>query len=325
MTFETNTFPHCEATGLQACECGRERSHENERTHGNEHPREIVCVKWGDPADELVGIARLARQLVASKSVDPGRVRLVAPTAAWGMQLERACESVGLASAFCMPHARLSSSAQESLDRLQACARAIESQSPQANSPSPTEHSEFAGRYAKTTGFTLVRACGLAANGEFHCALRHVRGDEDARELLELVKKQLLNPTLPPETGAVRIDHFQCSAAPADFVFIAGCADELLPETVAMGSANATTATKETGLAHFQKQVNSAEIRATVSWFTRIEASLATRARIKFSRIKQEEGKSVALCRPAPLLRQWGAARHGTIGGQTLLRQNGLN
>lgn len=61
---------------------------------------ERVVVKWNSPADELVGIARLVQVLVERRIAAVEDVRMVVPSANWGVQLQRACESVGLSAVF---------------------------------------------------------------------------------------------------------------------------------------------------------------------------------------------------------------------------------
>lgn len=58
---------------------------------------QIMLVKWNTPADELVGTVKLVRQLIKGKTVRMRDVRLVVPSANWGVQLERAAAMAGLA------------------------------------------------------------------------------------------------------------------------------------------------------------------------------------------------------------------------------------
>lgn len=61
---------------------------------------ERVVVKWATPAEELVGVARLAQALVERRVTAPEGICLVVPSENWGVQMQRACQSVGLSARF---------------------------------------------------------------------------------------------------------------------------------------------------------------------------------------------------------------------------------
>lgn len=56
----------------------------------------LTMVKWESPADELVGLARVAAAAVARGEVTPARIGFAVPNRTWGLQLQRACTAEGL-------------------------------------------------------------------------------------------------------------------------------------------------------------------------------------------------------------------------------------
>lgn len=56
----------------------------------------LSVVEWNEPADELVGLARVAAAAVARGVVHPPAIGFAAPNRTWALQLQQACTAQGL-------------------------------------------------------------------------------------------------------------------------------------------------------------------------------------------------------------------------------------
>lgn len=56
----------------------------------------LTMVKWENPTDELMGLARVAAAAVARGEATPARIGFAVPNRTWGLQLQRACAAEGL-------------------------------------------------------------------------------------------------------------------------------------------------------------------------------------------------------------------------------------
>lgn len=281
-------------------------------------------VKWKSPTEELVGMAKVAQHFIYTGASVESRMRFVAPSLVWALQMQQAAQSVGLQTCVLAPCSRVSAHTQAALERLAALASPLT-----ASTSAPDDEGFVAGetvseverdfvqRYQDARGFTLLRATGLRACTELQGALQHVQGNEDAAQLYSLITQQLSHPTPPPNTESVPIVSFQQDGEAVDYVFALGCVQGLVP---APGWGDAQSAQ-----ALFGRTLKRAKKQAFISYFTRVDARVATQAHLVFSRTKQEDGMCVAMTKPTTLLDAWANGSVTTEGGQAFLRRFGLN
>lgn len=264
----------------------------------------VCLVKWSTPGEELAGLARFVRMLRARKGVEPASVGIFAPNRNWAVQMKRACEQAGAPAAVCMPAARLDAAAREALEKLRAEA--------QADSPK--------------RGFALVRACGLESVPAFEHALLHVQGGERAGELHELIREQLVAPTMPEHALASPIMHYRQAEGSFEYAIVLGCVEGLIPGPAAFdGDETARAAAVDEARQSFLRAEGLASVQTVVSTFAKIDARTAEQARIRFARKKVEGGVAMAMCSPSRFLAEAGSERPSTLGGQAFLRAYNLN
>ena len=72
-------------TGVQPL--GVEPAFDSPETQGQAADDALVCVKWRDPVDEAVGVARMARRYMNQDGYEPGDVFVAVPTKAWARRM----------------------------------------------------------------------------------------------------------------------------------------------------------------------------------------------------------------------------------------------
>lgn len=293
----------------------------------------IELVKWATPTEELVGVAKVVRHLVGTPGVSAGDVCIAAPNRVWARQAQLACASVGLEAALCAPADRLSAPARVAMAKLAVLAQPDAEPAREAWVAAGLPEADaaaFAQAYGKARGFTLVRVLGLEKVPEAAVALLHVRGDEGAAQLRELLASQLANPELPEHSAAVPVRVLGSLSQPCELLFLVGCVDGLVPGEVpghaAQGEqgAGALAACEETRAA-FRRALGLARSKAVVSFFSKVDEQTAQRAHVRCTRFKMEHGQRMGLAAPTPFLDEVGGSRPTTVGGQAYLRSFDLN
>ena len=192
-----------------------------------------ACVRWKEPGDELLGLARVAHALVDRDECRPCDICLAVPNRNWAQQMKRACDAAKLASTVCVAPVRISNEAHEALAALDAAAL----QSQEASEAyakfghTAEEVAALAKKCAPLHGFTLVKVLGIDRIHDFAHALYHVAGTEDAAELAALLRERLAHPAIPAHVDVTPILDYCTVAAAGEFarVFVVSCVDGLVP------------------------------------------------------------------------------------------------
>ena len=287
-----------------------------------------TVVKWNSPIEELSGIAQLAASDTQHGLCHAGDIRLAVPSVNWGIQLQHMCDTLKIPALFCTPHVRLGSENRKRLAKLSALARPHDSAAQDAciaAGVSQEELDTLLNTYTKTHGYTLIKAIGLKESMALRHVVLHLRGDENAKDLYELVRTQIEHPTFPSDTETIPIVLMSHIRSCVKRIFAVGCVDGLVPAYAANMNEKERHAAREAGHASFEACFSHAEDSVVISYFTRIEEHVAQMAGIVFGRTKLQDGTRLAMTRPTPYLAEWGANLPSTVGGQTLLREKGLN
>lgn len=289
-----------------------------------------VLAKWKTPAEELIGLAKLAGAFVDRELAEPRRICLVAPNRTWGTQLARACSKVGTRATLCMPATRMSEQARHVLATIDIIASPEDKRALTAwreNGGTAEEARELAATYEHADAFTLMHMTGIRNHPEFEHGLTQIIGDETPGEFARIIHEQLIRPTIADDCEEIPIVHWLRARGDFEYVLFASCVNGLVPGPQALAAT--PTEARDEELQHseraFERVIGLARSRAIVSYFTRIEKDTAERARIPFARAKHEGPKLYAMVQPTPFLSSWGLDRPSTIGGQSLMRTYGLN
>lgn len=288
-------------------------------------PPRVTLVKWADPAEELLGIAKLVRAAVDAGAYAPSDIALCVSSVNWGEQLRRACESVGLDASFLTSHANLGPAARAAFARLAYVACPDDPQTNAALGVNSARAEELSCRCGKLKGFSLVHALELDSCAELAHALRHTQGNEDAGALYDVVSAQLAHPTLPADSKTVPIVHMRHGFDGARVSFLAACVDGLVPSHSGKeAAANANDAAYDDEREAFRSAIARTGECAIVSYFAHVDERLARAARIACARTRMLDGRRVVMTLPTPFLDEWKSLRPSTEGGQALLGRYGL-
>lgn len=291
-----------------------------------------ACVRWKEPADELIGLARVAHALVDAGQCQPRDVCFAVPNLNWAVQMKRACDMARLASTVCLPPARVSRQAHEALAALDVLAAPMQLAAREAYAKFghvDADIDALAKKCSALHGFTLIKVLGIDRIHDFSHALYHVSGTEAAREMAALLRERTAHPAIPAHVDVTPILDYRKVAEAGEFsrVFLVGCVDGLVPGPAAFEAA--TPEQREAAMdacrAGFEGALLAARDAAVVSYFEKIDASIADAAHIRHARRKTEHGRKLAMCAPASFLAEAGALRPTTQGGQTFLRDFNLN
>ena len=256
-----------------------------------------IFVKWATPTEEALSTVRLANALVERRIAMPEAIAIAAPNLAWAHNIMRAAASEGIAVVPCIAHAE-SPQATKALQELEAI------------------HSEG------LQGRSLIRRAGLEDIEEFAGGLLHIKGDESARDLAQLLREQLHNPTVAKASPAIPVMLVNELRSQPDYLFMVGCVNGLLPEAAALQADESALALNRE---IFNMALNASKVRTIVSYFVKAPKQLAEQVGVQISRYKTEDGQSLAMTVPSIFVTEKGSARPSTTGGQALLRMYGLN
>lgn len=291
-----------------------------------------ACVRWRDPADELVGLARIAHALIDRGDCLPCDIAFAVPNRNWALQMKRALDAARLASTVCIAPLRISSAGHEALaalDMLADPASAAAREAYEAFGRTRDEACALLAKCGEMRGYTLIRLLGIDRIPDFAHALYHVRGDENADRLAAVLRERIERPAIPPHVEVAPILDYRDVAATGGFpcVFVVGCVNGLVPGPAAFEapSAEARDAAMAAARQGFASAVEAATHTAVVSYFEKIDAAVAEAAHICHVRCKVEHGRKLAMCAPTCFLAGAGTLRPTTVGGQTFLRDFNLN
>ncbi len=285
-------------------------------------PHACTVVKWGSPLEELQGIARLAARDKQRGFCCASDMRLAVPSINWGMQLQRVCEAQKISALFCAPYAPLTAEDRKRVAKLSALANPHDPKAQRACIEAGMHQEELdalLAKFAKARARTLIKAVGLKESMSLRHAVLHVRGDEDAKELYELMRTQRSRPTFPSEADTIPIVLMNHIRDRVKRVLAVGCVEGLVPSYARMDTEEKRQSALEAGRAVFSSCISKAQDSAVISYFTRIEERVAQAAGISFVRTKQQDDMRVAMTKPTPYLTEWGSCLPATVGGQALL------
>ncbi len=303
---------------------------------------ETMYVKWDEPESELSGVARLLEAFVHRRVDCANDLAIVVPSMAWALQARRACDAAGVQASIRAGSVHLSAAARSRLALLDVIAHADDPRTMEkwrASGHGEEELADLLARYGAARAAALVRLCDLASCPELSHGLLHVCGDESAQALLDILNAQLAHPTSPDGLEVVSIVPLTHLSQVYAQVFVIGCVDGLLPAGDAAGTPDAAKQADARGIAGdsgadtayasaeeaFLAAPRHASKRLYYSGFAKAEVEFARRAHLRFSRVKREGDRELAMCRISPCFADFGAARPSTLGGQALLRKYQLN
>ena len=289
-----------------------------------------TTVKWKTPSEEIVGAARVASVLLDRKLTHFDRICVAVPNRNWALQAKRGLATMELPCTVCLPIPRISAAEQAALAALDALARpgtdAGRAQW-QAAGRAPAELDELAARCCGARGRTLIHDLGIDSMPAFEHGLLHVRGNEAPGELGRLLRTQLSRPTMPRHITKIPVMDYHAVTGRFDYLFLIGCVDGLVPRPAAFEAADedARRRALEADRAAFLKCTAYAKKRNIVSYFTSIDERIAQAAHIRYKRVRHDGDATLAICSSTMFLKESGAQRPTTIGGQTFLREFSMN
>lgn len=289
-----------------------------------------IYVKWKNPSDEIVSTARIVDALIKYKRSEAEGICVAAPNRNWAVQAKRGFEAKGVHAAICIARTRLGKDERSALAALEAVAQGSADGAAGkvwgACGRDPRELERIVADHGDERGASLIHAVGLSSLPGFEEALLHVNGDEDAAELLSVVKEQLAHPTPPRHLNMVPIMDYRAVKGDFKWLFLIGCVNGLVPGSAAFGDdEEKRTRAIETGRTAFLACLDAPSEHAVASSFSYIDEDIAKAARIPYARVRHSHGQSLATCAPSMYLSEAGAARPSTVGGQAFLRRFHLN
>lgn len=289
-----------------------------------------TIVKWKSPAEEIMGAAKVAGKLIERKLARREDICVAVPNRNWAAQAHRGFQTAEVDCTVCMPVPRLSAAEHAALAALDAlaqpdgdagraqwqkCGRSLE------------ELDGIVAEHQTTRGFALVRVLGIDALPAFEHGRLHVRGTETAAQLANVLRTQLVRPTMPHHTVRTPIMGYRSVVGDFDYVFLIGCVDGLIPGPAAFEAEeeDARERALQTSREAFLRMTTRGEKRTIVSYFSAIDERIASAAHIRYRRTRHSHGETLAMCSPTMFLNEAGAQRPTTIGGQTFLREFDVN
>lgn len=305
----------------------------------------ITCLKWDYAESELRGIAEAiqalsartadsSRPLNASKSELNLKIGIIAPNYTWATQMQQACKRVDSDATVCVAVPEQARVAQQVFATLTLLVNPADTQASETLlrlGVTSEAQKKLVERYGSAHGLTLVHGLGLDALAPFAHALRHRTGDEDAATLLELLRRESTAPTMHDLHGVIPIMNWASLQKTYDWLFLIGCVEGLLPETVFATSAKAATkAATET--ATEPQRLDTAETapfadalqranNVVISHFTKIDEAAAEAFGISHVRTKQEGARRIAFARGCSHIKAVLPALPTTEGGEAFLNR----
>lgn len=300
------------------------------KTYRLQQPARSTVVKWTTPAEEVRGIALVINSLINEANRDPERIGIAVPNHNWAAQMHYACRCADFPSTDCLPPARLNSEAQAALAKLDILAHHTTKETRIALAELGHPHQGMQHTIEElgpSCGFTLVQALGIDDIPLFAHARLHLHGDEDAQTLLDILKQQIVHPTMPDHASVTPIMHYRNVEGAFDWLFLIGCVDGLLPGSDAFEAPTEQerSQARDSCQSDFNAACSHAYEQIVISYFTKIDAEIAKKASIRTTRFRTEGDRRFAMTAPTVLLNHQENHRPTTVGGQILLRTYGLN
>lgn len=298
----------------------------------------ITCLKWDYAESELRGIAEAIQALSAktasssssSKSELNLKIGIIAPNYTWATQMQQACKHVDSDATVCVAVPEQARVAQQVFATLTLLVNPADTQASETLlrlGVTSEAQKNLVERYGSAHGLTLVHGLGLDTLAPFAHALRHRTGDENATTLLKLLRRECITPTMHDLHGVIPIMDWASLQGTYDWLFLIGCVEGLLPETVFATSAKAATKT-----ATEPQRLDTAETapfadvlqRASnivISHFAKIDEATAQAFGITHVRTKQEGNRRIALARGCSHIKAVPPALPTTEGGEAFLNR----
>lgn len=200
----------------------------------------------------------------------------------------------------------------------------------------------FIEKNANRKGFALLRALDAENLFEFCDVSALMEGDESAEQVRSLMRAWESDPVFPDDSRVVRIASYESmTGIEADWLFAIAAVDGFVPvrdafEVVSTEEDRSALTNEQRRL--FYNAVSKARKHLVVSYFAKASLELAEQSKMQVVRVRAEEqglsdkeglkglaSNRVAIVRPSMFLTEAGDARPGSIGGQALLAQFGLN
>ncbi len=302
----------------------------------------ITCLKWDYAESELRGIAEAIQALSAktasssssSKSELNLKIGIIAPNYTWATQMQQACKHVDSDATVCVAVPEQARVAQQVFATLTLLVNPADTQASETLlrlGVTSEAQKNLVERYGSAHGLTLVHGLGLDTLAPFAHALRHRTGDENATTLLKLLRRECITPTMHDLHGVIPIMDWASLQETYDWLFLIGCVEGLLPETVFATSAKAATkAATET--ATEPQRLDTAETapfadalqranNVVISHFTKIDEATAQAFGVIHVRSKQEGDRRIALARSCSHIKAVLPALPTTEGGEAFLNR----
>lgn len=296
----------------------------------------ITCLKWDYAESELRGIAeaiqalsaKTARSSSSSKSELNLKIGIIAPNYTWATQMQQACKCADSDATVCMAVPEQARVAQQIFATLTLLADPTDKQATDTLlrlGVTSEAQKVLVERYGSARGLTLVHGLGLDALAPFAHALRHCTGDENAVTLLELLRRESATPTMHGLHGVIPIMDYASLQGTYEWLFLIGCVEGLLPESVFATPVKAATETATEsqclGTAEtdpFGDALQRAN-NVVISHFTKIDEAIAQTFGITHVRTKQEGDRRIVLARGCSHIKAVLPALPTTEGGQAFL------
>jgi hypothetical protein len=185
-------------------------------------------------------------------------------------------------------------------------------------------------RYTGRRGFGLIAAIGGESLPEFKNVADQLVGDEGANVVFDLLERSVADPLLPEENDRelciVTLPNL-CGLR-VENLFVIGAIDGFIPrrdafEVVSTDEERARVLDDDRRA--FYSGVGKAQSLLVVSMFSKADLELAERSKMQVARVRSEHGKRIAQVRPSRFLEEARDAYPGTVGGQQLLSEYGIN
>ena len=188
---------------------------------------------------------------------------------------------------------------------------------------------EFISKNSSRRGFGLLKAIGGEGISEFEAVADTMVGDETAKQLFELERAAMTNPSWPEDPHVMHIVTTQnLVGTEYDNMFVLGCVDGYFPQRNAFEIISTEEERDRIMVSErrdFMGGVAKAKQTLVLSYFMKSDLELAERTKMQVVRVKSEGGKRMAIVRPTCFLAQAGDAAPTTGGGQALLAEHELN
>lgn len=139
------------------------------------------------------------------------------------------------------------------------------------------------------------------------------------------VRASIMDADAKPSGSTAAIFDFRTPARNAEWLFVVGCTEGLMPTAAATGDDEASRAAQQEQRDAFARLVANDRPHVVLSYFAQADVALADQIRLPYRRTITRDGVSLACLTPTRFIGEMGAARPTTVGSQRFLRDAGLN